>query len=111
MVSGLRLEVDNEIFSSSWGWTLGKGRISAVAASALMMAMLVLLLTGCSRSAITSGAPHSSGTPDVADVAVDFFQDGERVGSVYVRTQGSEGDRAIFSSRSLAPGLATGWMR
>ena len=94
--SRLRLEIYTENFYSSRGSTLGKRRIAAVAASALTMATLVLLLTGCGQSSITTGAPHSSGTPDVADVAVDFFQDEDRTGSVYVRSQMPKGDLIRF---------------
>ena len=64
--------------------------------SAISVVTMVLLLAGCGQASITSGAPYSSGTPDVVDVAVDFFQDDDRVGELYVNTQGANGDFVSF---------------
>ena len=67
-----------------------------MAASVIFGAILVLLSAGCGPATITSGAPYSSGTPDVVDVAVDFFQDDDRVGELYVNTRGANGDFVSF---------------
>ena len=67
-----------------------------MASSVILGAILVLLLAGCGQASITSGAPYSSGTPDVVDVAVDFFQDDDRVGELYVNTRGANGDFVSF---------------
>ena len=70
-----------------------------MAASVIFGAILVLLSAGCGPATITSGAPYSSGTPDVVDVAVDFFQDDDRVGELYVNTRGAMAISSTFSSR------------
>ena len=57
---------------------------------------MVLLLAGCGQAPITSGAPHKSGQSDVVDAAVDFFQDDDRVGSLYIRTQEAHLDLLRF---------------
>ena len=57
---------------------------------------MVLLLAGCGQGSITRSEPYTSGTPDVVDVAVDFFQDDDRVGSLYIRTQEAYGDLVRF---------------
>ncbi len=36
------------------------------------------------------------GTPDRVNVAVDFFQDDDRLGSIYIRTQAANGDFVRF---------------
>ena len=64
--------------------------------TAILVCAIVMLLVGCSQASITSGAPHSSGTPDVVDIAVDFFQDNDLVGKLYIRTQGVHGDLVSF---------------
>ena len=60
--------------------------------SAIAGATMVLVLAACGQASITSGAPHTSMTPDVVDVEVDFFQDDDRVGSLYIRTEVTQGD-------------------
>ncbi len=57
---------------------------------------MVLVLAACGQASITSGAPYSSGTRDVVDVAVDFFQDHDRVGKLYIRTREAHGNLVRF---------------
>ena len=53
-------------------------------AAALLM---VLLLAACGQSAVTAGEVRSD-TP--GEAAVDFFQDGDRVGHLFARVQSTE---------------------
>ena len=53
----------------------------------------LLLLAACSNGTVTRGGPNSD-TP--GEVAVDFFQDGESVGSLFVRAGAAQNNLVPF---------------
>ena len=57
---------------------------------------MVLLLAGCGQAAITSSAPQTSADSQYGEVVVDFFQNDDKVGKLYVRTQAVIGDFVLF---------------
>ena len=59
-------------------------------------AIFCVLLAGCDKTSVRSGTPYPSGTPDVADIAVDFFQEEKPIGKLYINTRGISGDFVRF---------------
>ena len=57
---------------------------------------MVLLLAGCGQASITSSAPQTSADSQYGEVVVDFFQNDDQVGKLYVRTQAVIGDFVLF---------------
>lgn len=60
------------------------------------MGVMVLLLAGCGQASITSGAPQSLRDSEAGEVVVDFFQNDDQVGKLYIRTQTAESDLVRF---------------
>ena len=75
---------------------MSKTRFLTTIKSAIAVGALVLLLAGCVQASITSGAPHTPGDSADGEVVVDFFQNEDQVGKLYVRTQTTESDLVRF---------------
>ena len=75
---------------------MSKARFPTTIKSAIAMGVMVLLLAGCGQASITSGAPQSLRDSEAGEVVVDFFQNDDQVGKLYIRTQAAESDLVRF---------------
>ncbi|PKB71254.1 MAG: hypothetical protein BZY87_06470 [SAR202 cluster bacterium Io17-Chloro-G6] len=75
---------------------MSKRRSLTMVMGVIVGATLVLLLAGCGQASIKSGTPHTSGDSEFGAVAVDFFQDNNHVGKMYIRTQPAIGNFVSF---------------
>ena len=75
---------------------MSKARFPTTIKSAIAMGVMVLLLAGCGQASITSGAPQSLRDSEAGEVVVDFFQNDDQVGKLYIRTQTAESDLVRF---------------
>ena len=75
---------------------MSKARFPTTIKSAIAMGVMVLLLAGCGQASITSGAPQSLRDSEAGEVVVDFFQNDDQVGKLYIQTQTAESDLVRF---------------
>ena len=75
---------------------MNKRRTGAMVKSAIVGATMVVLLVACGQGSNTRATPRTSSDLQSGEVAVDFFQNDDRVGELYVRTQPVIGDLVSF---------------
>ena len=67
---------------------LSKRPIASMVTGAIFSGMVVLLLTGCGQASITTSVPRTSADLQYGEVVVDFYQNDDQVGQLYVRLWG-----------------------